>query len=521
MKEKNKNSRRHIWLLMFSLSLLAMYACSRMDVFSEMEKQRKLAKFSVAEAQSWYQVKENPVFEFKIGANDTMSGNQAGRTKSGIRQKRGILGKPNWERARESNQGHYAIVEMPVKTNGRLLFMDNETRQWRKNNRGKKGVENSVRLVIQKDLETGKVRSFITVFVGTLGYLQGSNRMQKNGYFKREKDFEGDVKFYNLDGSLINGWRYRGGKIVARITPTQTPNNNVLTLMSEQEEECHDELQWVEPTGECERDNYVEWDEELGQDVPTIDMNCDTEGDWEWVLVCKDVDVEDPVDPQDPNEGGEPNEPHIPTDPGYVDPDPPTYPPNPGTGQTQTYKVGDKAPASTPWRDKLKTIDDFGKYLKEEMGRYMRNANGEIIYGSDGEKIPNLDYNNCHYYAFGGNSESGAYDPPWTKDVAYPDLSDYNAIGPNGTIQVGDRVCYYIWQTADQDWRTAIQHSAIVTEVDAQGFATKVQGKMGSNYEDILEHHPRDIPESYGSMYPTTNFGNGVIKYNRIYYRHK
>gem|GEM_PF-4820402 len=416
-----------------------------------------------------------------------------------------------------------------------MLFMDEETMAWKKANKDQKIVQNSARLVIQKDLETGEVRSFISVFVGTLGYLKRSTRMQKNGYFKREKDFEGDLKFYNLDGSLINGWRYRNGKIVARIQPYSASMQNTLTLMRLQasakskraswgvDPNCHGDMEWVESDGECERDNYVDWDEELGQDIPVIDVDCNSEGSWEWVEVC-DGDPEDPTDPEDYGDHGEGTgngNPYNPTDPGYVDPNPPTNPQNPGTGQTQTYKVGDKAPASTPWRDKLKTIDDFERYLKEEMGKYMRDANGEIIYDANNKGIPNLDYNNCHYYAFGGNLEQGAYNPPWTKDVFYPDLSDYNAIGPTGSIQVGDRVCYYIWQTADQDWRTPIQHSAIVTEVDAQGFATKVEGKLGSNYEDIIQHHPRDIPESYGSMYPTTNFGNGVVKYNRIYYRHK
>ncbi|MBE8721907.1 hypothetical protein [Sphingobacterium pedocola] len=127
---------------------------------------------------------------------------------------------------------------------------------------------------------------------------------------------------------------------------------------------------------------------------------------------------------------------------------------------------------------------------------------------------------NCHGYAFGPNPDPNSYNPPWTKDIFYPDLSDYNAIGPSGTIQVGDRICYYGWTSPTQDWRTAIQHSAIVTEVDANGFATKVMGKMGAAYEPI-EHHPRDIPESYGNMSPTQTFSNGAVKYNRIYYRHK
>lgn len=44
-------------------------------------------------------------------------------------------------------------------------------------------------------------------------------------------------------------------------------------------------------------------------------------------------------------------------------------------------------------------------------------------------------------------------------------------------------------------------HSGIVVEVDSDGYATKISSKMGEY--DVIEHHPRDIPEQYGSSAPT------------------
>jgi hypothetical protein len=44
-----------------------------------------------------------------------------------------------------------------------------------------------------------------------------------------------------------------------------------------------------------------------------------------------------------------------------------------------------------------------------------------------------------------------------------------------------------------------------VTEVDSDGYATKMSSKMGDY--DVMEHHPRDIPESYGTSAPTFLLG--------------
>ncbi|WP_164126497.1 hypothetical protein [Sphingobacterium luzhongxinii] len=57
-------------------------------------------------------------------------------------------------------------------------------------------------------------------------------------------------------------------------------------------------------------------------------------------------------------------------------------------------------------------------------------------------------------------------------------------------------------------------------QVDANGYATLAESKMGESY-GIIYHHPRDIPQAYGPTGPITTFSNGDYKYNRIYYRKK
>jgi len=107
-----------------------------------------------------------------------------------------------------------------------------------------------------------------------------------------------------------------------------------------------------------------------------------------------------------------------------------------------------------------------------------------------------------------------------TKIVFFPDLSNYREFPNNEAVQVGDKISYYKWTYSDQNSQSAITHSATVTKVDANVYATEVSSKMGESY-GIIYHHPRDIPESYGVAPPSVKFPDGTVRYNRVYYRPK
>lgn len=529
MMRRHQSKRTPLWLLWVGMAILSVYACTREDFFSDgLKKPSEKNELTLEEAQKWYNTSQPPIFELGMGKEGSADvAGKSGIGRNDARRNSPVLGKPNWDRAKNGRRGRYAIVEMPIKTKGQMLLMDNDTRKRMDRSHDAKSIGNSARLVIQKDLETGEMRTFIAVAVGTYDYLKRSKRIHKNSYLKREKDFEGDVLFYHLDGSLINGWRYRNGAIVSRISPasgmrvfrqaarvSSDQDTNSLQQMSSGGNEVCDYVQvWVLVLN-CGTTVYTEWDDEFGE-VMVLDYDCTFEEQEQWVETCQWV----PGDP-DPNPGNpDPGNPD-PYDPGYVNPNPPT---NPGSGGNTSpqYKIGDKAPASTPWRDKLKSAADFEEHLTRSPDQmYLEDENGIKILDENGQLIPNPEMQNCHGYAFGPNPDPTSFNPPWTKDVFYPDLSNYNAIGPSGTIQVGDRVCYYGWTSATESWKTAILHSGIVTEVDANGYATKVISKMGAPF-DPIEHHPRDVPASYGNTSPTQTFSGGTVKYNRIYYRQK
>ena len=141
---------------------------------------------------------------------------------------------------------------MPAMTErtGRMI-VDEETRLHFDELRAQKKLRNSTHLVIMKDLKTGHVRSFISVFVGSYDYLKKTKRMSRNTYLYREKDFDGKVLFFKLNGSMINGWKYRDGKIVGKITPIDENTKELMARSGSKRDHCYEET-YYEMMEKCE-----------------------------------------------------------------------------------------------------------------------------------------------------------------------------------------------------------------------------------------------------------------------------
>ncbi len=172
--------------------------------------------------------------------------------------------------------------------------------------------------------------------------------------------------------------------------------------------------------------------------------------------------------------------------------------------QDSDYRPRDKAPLSYPWKENLRSNgNDWEKVFKTFAPLFLPNGNY------------NPDAFNCHYYAFGAESATSTLasegSPKWVTAIR---LVGWEKV--TGNIKVGDRVMYFSANSnvTDKEWL----HSGIVVEVDNEGYATKISSKM-SSYE-IIEHHPRDIPEEYGSSEPTFTI-RGKEYPSRIYWRKK
>lgn len=75
-----------------------------------------------------------------------------------------------------------------------------------------KFIRNTAKIVVEKDKLTGRIRSFVMIFIGSYDYLKKTKSMGKNTYLYRQPDFDGSVLFYEINGTFINGWKYEKGK---------------------------------------------------------------------------------------------------------------------------------------------------------------------------------------------------------------------------------------------------------------------------------------------------------------------
>lgn len=76
------------------------------------------------------------------------------------------------------------------------------------------------RYVYTYNRKTNEERAFFMTIVPTSDYVQKYNkRIRKVTYLKRDKDLDAYILYHELDGTFINGWEYKHGKITAKVLP--------------------------------------------------------------------------------------------------------------------------------------------------------------------------------------------------------------------------------------------------------------------------------------------------------------
>ena len=282
-----ESKRKHLLFALLALLSIGFYACYDGEDWGgqsgahRVSPRKRNKQLTTSVARQWYESHYDPVVSVS--------------TRSGGDDEMPALIKPKWAHATERNRGRYEVVQMPILTQTRRMIVDEETRFHFDELRAQKKLRNSTHLVIMKDLETGHVRSFISVFVGSYDYLKKTKRMSRNTYLYREKDFDGKVLFFKLNGSMINGWKYRDGKIVGKIKLIDEDTKILLTRNGYWEMECHTET-YYEPVEECEEEALPYYDEELGFWGVESVVTCETVWNPIQTQVCDDVWIEEPDD---------------------------------------------------------------------------------------------------------------------------------------------------------------------------------------------------------------------------------
>ena len=253
---------------------LILYSCLKDESDWELQKtsngviKGKNRELSLEAALSWYEANQTPVVS----------------TRS-VDTKFELLSKLHWEKGLESRKEKFEVVEVPLLNKGGAVLMDSQTMEkCKETERGK--IRNISRMVIIKNLETGEIINFVMHIIGTYDYLMNAKHFEENSYLYRDPHFSGSVYFYESEGSLVNGWKYEDGKIVATIKQGTKEGVQMQTEAASRGftvHVCHFENILVE-YNDCNPTLYQ--DPEYGLE---IGIECRKKTKWETVEVCEDI----------------------------------------------------------------------------------------------------------------------------------------------------------------------------------------------------------------------------------------
>lgn len=207
-----KNMKKKRILFMFGMVALLLYACIQDELITD--ERRELPKeltagknreLTITAAKEWY-------------VNNGSSVTRMGVTQNNVS---GILITPSWNHAKEWKKGKYEVVEASLRSNMNVIFYDQDTKKQKKkmSKKDKGRVKNVARTVILKDITTGEIITFNMVFIGSLDYLMKHDDLSDNNYLHRVPHFDGMVLYFCPSGEFVNGWKYKNGKIIKRLSP--------------------------------------------------------------------------------------------------------------------------------------------------------------------------------------------------------------------------------------------------------------------------------------------------------------
>lgn len=284
MRRKTRKSR--FWLLgVCVLFCLLVYSCLQNEWLLDYETTDKVVagnnkELTASKAEQWYNATNLPVATVRSLSSESE-----------------ILTKPKWAEAQESRKGDFEVVETPLLVRGSAIFLDQETNGKFDPKKGSKKIRNIARMVVIKNTKTGEICNFIMIFVGTYNYLMNTRTFGKNTYLHREPDFDGDAFFYKPGQGLVNGWKYKAGKIVATISPGVEGGSHITSTRG-MYQNCSDECTVV-ARNDCWGEDY--WDDEFGAGVASV---CQTNYYEECTQVCQWVDDGQSEEPWNPSGGG-------------------------------------------------------------------------------------------------------------------------------------------------------------------------------------------------------------------------
>ena len=171
------------------------------------------------------------------------------------------------------------------------------------------------RYVYTFNRKTNEERAFYMTVVPTADFVEKYNkRIRSVTYLKRDKDLSAYILYHELDGTFINGWEYKQGKITNKILPRYKVagmESASLLLLGKRDASYEVSLKMENRTRSFGYDTGEGWDIDGGQfpDV-VINGNYPSEPDW-WVSSGPNIPEDIDFPEHNNNIQGDPNDPYL------------------------------------------------------------------------------------------------------------------------------------------------------------------------------------------------------------------
>lgn len=172
------------------------------------------------------------------------------------------------------------------------------------------------RYVYTFNRKTNEERAFYMTVVPTASFVEKYNkRIRSVTYLKRDKDLNAYILYHELDGTFINGWEYKQGKITNKVLPRYKVagmESASPLLLGKRDASYEVNIKMENRTRSFGYDTGEGWDIDGGQ-FPDVDIttNYPSEPDWGFGSgpnIPEDIDFPE----HNNNVQGDPNDPYIP-----------------------------------------------------------------------------------------------------------------------------------------------------------------------------------------------------------------
>jgi hypothetical protein len=155
---------------------------------------------TVEDAHQWYEAnKGNAGFELRSGKKDM------------------ITLQPKWDRTSSKKNDTYEVVDAAITSDLVFNFSDKACKEKFKETGDARYLLSKSQLVVRKNKKTGETEGFLMTIIPSLSYLESTHfdPFKKNSYVDRDKKLSGYVIYHDMEGRLVNGWKYEDGKAYA------------------------------------------------------------------------------------------------------------------------------------------------------------------------------------------------------------------------------------------------------------------------------------------------------------------